>query len=132
MTGMESILRFQQELGQGNTIHLIGLNLACVAGGIVHVRGKILTAESEDGQQSREESGKEPPLHRVGFARATIFRQLRRVVYIWDFKTVNGLFRAEQRFGACNSESSYWLMGCITGSPRTDRYWGAKIYSMFY
>ena len=35
--------------------------LACVAGGIVRVRGKILTAESEYGRRSREENGKEPP-----------------------------------------------------------------------
>ena len=34
--------------------------LACVAGGIVRVRGKILTAESEYGRRSREENGKEP------------------------------------------------------------------------
>ena len=34
--------------------------VACVAGGIVRVRGKILTAESEYGRRSREENGKEP------------------------------------------------------------------------
>ena len=59
--------------------------IACVAGGIVRVRRKILTVESEYGRRSREENGKEngnlaalPPLPRVGLARATIFRQLRR------------------------------------------------------
>ena len=62
--------------------------LACVAGGIVRVRRKILTVESEYGRWSREENGKEPrealaarpPLPRVGLARATIFRQLRRLL----------------------------------------------------
>ena len=34
--------------------------IACVAGGIVRVRGKILTLESEYGRRSREENGKEP------------------------------------------------------------------------
>ena len=51
------------------------------------MRGKILTVESEYGWRSREENGKEPlwnlaaspPLPRVGLARATIFRQLRRL-----------------------------------------------------
>ena len=33
--------------------------LACVAGGIVRVRGKILTVESEYGRRSCEENGKE-------------------------------------------------------------------------
>ena len=35
-------------------------DIACVAGGIVRVRGKILTAESEYGRRSREENGEEP------------------------------------------------------------------------
>ena len=34
--------------------------IACVAGGIVRVRHKILTVESEYGRQSRVENGKEP------------------------------------------------------------------------
>ena len=37
--------------------------IACVAGGIVRVRGKILTLESEYGRRSREENGS-----RFGFA----------------------------------------------------------------
>ena len=53
--------------------------IACVAGGIVRVGGKILTAESEYERRSRDENGKEP-LPRVGFARATKFRQLRMLV----------------------------------------------------
>ena len=35
-------------------------SLACVAGGIVRVRRKVLTVESEYGRRSREENGKEP------------------------------------------------------------------------
>ena len=49
--------------------------IACVAGGIVRVRRKILTVESEYGRRSREEYGKDPlwnlaawPLASRGFA----------------------------------------------------------------
>ena len=71
------------------------LGLACVGCGIVYMRGKILTAESEYGRRSREENGKEAlwnplaalprelaapsPLPCIGFVRATIFCQLRRL-----------------------------------------------------
>ena len=46
--------------------------LACVAGGIVRVRGKILTAESEYGR-SREENGKESLTIWLVFAIASCF-----------------------------------------------------------
>ena len=35
-------------------------SVACVTGGIVRVRGKILTVKSEYGWRSREGNGKEP------------------------------------------------------------------------
>ena len=42
--------------------------VACVAGGIVRVRRKILTVESEYGRWSREENGKEPLYERGTFS----------------------------------------------------------------
>ena len=47
-------------LNSGCKIQNSGGNVACVVGGIVRVRGKILTLESEYGWRSREENGKEP------------------------------------------------------------------------
>ena len=106
-TTKRSVLRWFQTniLETGNKLkcpftifgHPTTFNSACVAGaGIVRVRGKILTAESEYGRRSREENGKKPLwnlaakprelaapplLPRVGFTRATIFRQLRRLLF---------------------------------------------------
>ena len=77
----------------------VSFSVGCVAGGIVRVRGKILTAESEYGRRSHEENGKEPlvlvakpplkpPLPRVGLARApppatqAIFSDA-RVLFAW-------------------------------------------------
>ena len=41
--------------------------IACVAGGIVRLRGKILTLESAYGRRSREENRKEPLWESRGF-----------------------------------------------------------------